>query len=159
MSSFAPLSSSEISKIGKPKTRRYVSLSGWWVRLVFITSHKLSTKSKILSVLRPYPHSKWIYSACMSWSEKGQLTSQRKQTTARDKLNLTTHLTLHLCELSHIKMDFVFEYAASPTYTLYLSAIHLYLWDALTLYLRLTVLCVTYQDGNKFGKIILLPAE
>ena len=28
---------------------------------------------------------KWIYSACMSWSEKGQLTSERKQTTARDK--------------------------------------------------------------------------
>ena len=81
-------------------------------------------------MLRPYPHSKWIYSACMSWSEKGQLTSQRKQTTARDKLNLTIHLTLHLCELSHIKMDFVFEYAASPTHTLYLSAIHLYLWDA-----------------------------
>ena len=35
-------------KLGrKPKTRRYVSLCGWWVRLVFITSHKLSTKSKI----------------------------------------------------------------------------------------------------------------
>ena len=80
-------------------------------------------------MLRPYPHSKWIYSACMSWSEKGQLTSQRKQTTARDKLNLTTHLTLHLCELSHIKMDFVFEYAAA-THTLccICPTIQLYLW-------------------------------
>ena len=28
---------------------------------------------------------KWIYSGCMSWSEKGQLTSERKQTTTRDK--------------------------------------------------------------------------
>ena len=95
---------------------------------------------------------KWIYSACMSWSEKGQLTSERKQTTARDKTRSDHSSDIaSLWTVTHqdgfcvwIRCCYILARCICPT-------IQLYLWDDLTLFLHITVVSVTYQDGNKVG--------